>query len=202
MKSVSIGKAAVLALLTMVTVGSFVMLAEGRQGKTAENTSAGAPTATQVYIREHTFGGSNRPEYAIPSGNTSFKSYMDYRTITNRDSEQYALQEGCWTDDDGLRRYGDYYVVALGSYYADNIGDKFIITLEDGEEFAAIVGDFKADRHTDQTNRYTPMQNGGKNIIEFVVDTHTLDDTARQMGDISYIYGFGGNVRSIEREQS
>ena len=196
MKYVSTGKAALLALLTMVTVGSVVMIAE--TGK-SEDTCAGAPVVTAT-VQEHTFDGSNAPEYAIPSGNTAFKSYMDYRAITNKNSAQWALQTKCWTDKDGLRRKGDYYVVALGSYYADHIGDRFIVTLDTGVEIPVIVGDFKADRHTDQTNRYTLTEDGHKNILEFVVDTQALPEMARKMGDISYVSGFRGNVRSIERE--
>ena len=138
--------------------------------------------------------------YIVPEGDTSFKSYMDYRCITNQSSDQYKLQNDCWTDADGLRRYGDDYVIAIGSYYADSIGDRLDITLDSGEEFTAIVGDFKADIHTDKTNRFTRMENGNKNVIEFVVDTDALDSTARRMGDISYISGFSGNVESIVAE--
>lgn len=198
MKSVSMGKAFVLALLTMVTIGSAVMMAENEKN-TGEDTGAGAPVVTAV-VQEHTFDGSNAPEYAVPSGNTSFKSYMDYRAITNKNSAQWDLQTKCWTDKDGLRRKGDYYVVALGSYYADHIGDRFIVTLDTGVEIPVIVGDFKADKHTDATNRYTLTEDGRKNILEFVVDTQSLPEMARKMGDISYVSVFRGNVRSIERE--
>lgn len=199
MKSVSMGKVAVLTLLSMVTVGACVMMANSDKDN-SEETCAGAAVTTYdvAYVAEHSFGGSNAPEYAIPGGNTSFKSYMDFRMITNESSEQYKLQEDCWTDEAGLRRYGDDYVIALGSYYADHIGQRFTITLDNGDTFNAVVGDFKADVHTDRTNRYTPMSDGGKNIIEFVVDTHCLASKARKMGDISYIGGFHGNVQSIE----
>lgn len=198
LKSVSMGKAVVLALLTMVTIGSAVMMAENEKN-TGEDTGAGAPVVTAT-VQEHKFDGSNAPEYAIPSGNTSFKSYMDYRAITNKNSAQWDLQTKCWTDKDGLRRKGDYYVVALGSYYADHIGDRFIVTLDTGVEIPVIVGDLKADKHTDATNRYTLTEDGRKNILEFVVDTQSLPEMARKMGDISYVSGFRGNVRSIERE--
>ena len=198
LKSVSMGKAVVLALLTMVTIGSAVMMAENEKN-TGEDTGAGAPVVTAT-VQEHNFDGSNSPEYAIPSGNTSFKSYMDYRAITNKNSAQWDLQTKCWTDKDGLRRKGDYYVVALGSYYADHIGDRFIITLDTGVEIPVIVGDLKADKHTDATNRYTLTEDGRKNILEFVVDTQSLPEMARKMGDVSYVSGFRGNVRSIERE--
>ena len=137
-------------------------------------------------------------EYSVPLGDTSFKSYMSWKAITNTDSNQYKLQKSCWTDKKGLRRYNQDYVIALGSYYADYIGERFTITLDTGKSFTAVVGDFKADKHTDDTNKYTPMENGGKNVIEFIVDTSELDSTARKMGDISYA-GFKGNVESIER---
>ena len=74
------------------------------------------------------------------------------------------------------------------------------MTLDTGVEIPVIVGDFKADKHTDATNRYTLTEDGRKNILEFVVDTQSLPEMARKMGDISYVSGFRGNVRSIEKE--
>lgn len=197
MNKISAGKLAALTLFAAVTIGSICMVVNSTD-KT-EDTCAGAPVVTAT-VQEHIFDGSNAPEYAVPSGNTSFKSYMDYRAITNKNSSQWDLQTKCWTDKDGLRRKGDYYVVALGSYYADHIGDRFIVTLDTGVEIPVIVGDFKADKHTDATNRYTLTEDGRKNILEFVVDTQQLPEMARKMGDISYVSGFRGNVRSIERE--
>ncbi len=135
--------------------------------------------------------------YLIPSGNTSFKSYMDYRSITDIHSAQYKLQDDCWTDENGLRRCGDDYVIAVGSYYADCIGDRLEITLDSGVTFTAVVGDFKADAHTDKTHRYVLMENGNKNVVEFVVDVDALPHEARRMGDISYISGFNGDIDSI-----
>lgn len=137
--------------------------------------------------------------YSIPDGDTSFKSYMDYRTITNKSSSQYKLQEKAWTDDEGLRRINDDYIIALGTFYADKIGRRVRITLDTGESFTAIVGDFKANCHTDNTNRYTSAGNGSKNVVEFIVDTHKMNKKPKQMGDISYCYGMKGNVQSIER---
>lgn len=136
----------------------------------------------------------------VPGGDTSFKSYMDYRCITNRESAQYKLQQICTTDTDGLRRTtGGDYVIAVGSYYSDTVGDRFRITTEAGE-FCATVGDLKADAHTNRTHQYTAMDNGMKNVIEFVVDVDTLDETAKVMGDISYAGDkFEGNVERIEK---
>lgn len=140
-----------------------------------------------------------RHMYDVPEGDTSFKSYMDYRCITNTDSAQYRLQQQCYTDTDGLRRTesGDY-TIALGSYYASRIGDRYRIELDGGRVFYATVGDFKADRHTDALNQYTEAGNGSKNVVEFIVDTDDLSPYTREMGDISYS-DFYGNIESIER---
>lgn len=162
-----------------------------------EKVEAGA--MTEVTIEERNFDSPKPVEYGVPTGNTSFKSYMDWECITNTASRQYKLQEECYTDCDGLRKHGDDYCVALGSYYADYIGERFRVTLDSGDSFTAVVGDFKADRHTDSVHRYTPMNDGGKNVIEFIVDTDELDSMARKMGDISFISGFKGNVSTIER---
>lgn len=139
--------------------------------------------------------------YEIPSGDTTFKSYMSYKAITNTRSAQYKLQQKCWTDDEGLRRLDDDYVIALGTYYADYIGERFKITLDTGESFTGVVGDFKANKHTDSKHQYYDCGNGKKNVVEFVVDTRELNRKARRMGDISYIQGFKGNIKSIEKEE-
>ena len=136
----------------------------------------------------------------VPEGDTSFKTYMDYHCITNKASAQYKLQQICCTDANGLRRTnGGDYVIAVGSFYSSTVGDRFKITT-DGGEFYATVGDLKADAHTNSTHQYTAMEDGMKNVIEFVVDVDELDGMARRMGDISYIGGkFDGNITGIER---
>ena len=116
----------------------------------------------------------------------SFKTYMDYRTITNKASSQYKLQQECWTDKNGFRRYEDCYVVALGTYYSEQAGKKFTIEFEDGGVIDVIVGDIKDDKHTDKFNQYIPM-NG--NIVEFIVDVKKIQDLPKRMGDMSHTDG-------------
>ena len=136
----------------------------------------------------------------VPSGDTSFKAYMDYRTIADTDTPQYELQQHCWTDCDGFRRQTDDYVIALGSYYGTEIGDRFEITLDTGTKFTAILGDQKANRDTDPNHQYTPVSDENmKNVIEFIVDTQKISRTSRQLGDMSNSYGFSGNITSIEK---
>lgn len=159
---------------------------------------AAQQTETVVSVVKQAAPVSVEAGVEVPDGDTSFKAYMDWRCITNTRSDQYKLQLECWTDDQGLRRHGDDYVIALGTFYADRIGERYKITLDSGVTFTATVGDFKADKDTDSSNMYTPMQGSAKNVIEFVVDTPELPATARRMGDISYA-GFEGDVERMVR---
>jgi|InofroStandDraft_1065614.scaffolds.fasta_scaffold05138_5 hypothetical protein len=127
------------------------------------------------------------------SSNTGFKSYMDYRAITNKRSDQYQFQQEAITDENGFRVYDDCKMVAMGTYYVDKIGDKFRITLEDDTVFYAIAGDVKSDLHTD-----TKHQHKNGNIVEFIVDTQEISKTCKKMGDMSYA-GLNGKIKSIEK---
>lgn len=140
----------------------------------------------------------------IPTCNTEFKTYMDYRCITDKTSAQYELQQFAWTDEDGFRRIGDDYIVAMGTYYAENVGDRFKITLDTDNQITVIIGDIKQDVHTDYFNQYTPIydENGiffSGNVLEFIVDTDVLPKIPRRLGTVSYFDNLKGNIKSIER---
>lgn len=140
----------------------------------------------------------------IPTCNTEFKTYMDYRCITDKTSAQYELQQFAWTDEDGFRRIGDDYIVAMGTYYAENVGCRFKITLDTDNEITVIIGDIKQDAHTDYFNQYTPIydENGiffSGNVLEFIVDTDVLPKVPRRLGTVSYFDYLKGNIKSIER---
>lgn len=123
-----------------------------------------------------------------------FKSYMDYRTITNQSSKQWELQQQAETDEEGFRKYDGKYMVAVGSYYAKECGKELEITLDSGIVIEAIVSDLKQDRHTDESNMFVP-KNG--NIVEFIVDTKKLSKQSLKMGDVSYS-GLPGSIISIK----
>lgn len=127
--------------------------------------------------------------------NGSFKAYMDFRAITNTSSKQYELQRIAYTNENGFRMIESDYMVAVGSFYTENIGDRFYIKLENGKEFTVIIGDIKQDRHTDDTGRF--VESNG-NILEFIIDTTIMNKQAIRMGDISYA-GFEGGIVNIER---
>lgn len=138
----------------------------------------------------------------IPDMNTKMYTYMDYTCITNTSSTQHKLQQSAWTDENGLRRYGDDYMIAMGTYYAPECGIRYRITLDNGTMFTAIIGDVKDDSITDEYNMYTPYYGDEEvkaNVIEFIVDTPQLDSFARKMGTISMIDEFDAGIYSIER---
>lgn len=122
-----------------------------------------------------------------------FKTYMDYRKITDKTSKQWELQQHAWTEERGFRKIGEHFLVAVGTFYADEVGKELLIEFEDGQQIKAIVGDIKQDRHIDPTNRYVPI-NG--NIVEFIVDTKKLDPEVVRRGDVSLL-GLNGKIKSI-----
>ena len=144
----------------------------------------------------------NLVTYELPNLSTSFKTYMDYRCITDTDSMQYKLQQNAWTDEDGLRRLGEAYMVAMGTYYADECGKTFEITFDTDEKILVVVGDIKEDCHTDKTNRYSPVyDNNGNfisaNVLEFIVDTDVLSRHTKRLGTVEYCGNLQGNIVSI-----
>lgn len=143
----------------------------------------------KIKKREKTYS-----DMEVPNINNSFKPYMDYRTITNKESAQWKLQRKAQTDSKGFRTYNGRKMVAVGTYYADYIGKELLVVLENGMAINVVVGDFKDNRHTDKTNRYVPSD---KNMVEFIVDVNKIGSTSRKMGDMSYS-GFKGKIVAIK----
>lgn len=125
-----------------------------------------------------------------------FKSYMDYRTITDTKSPQYKLQQQA-NSVNGFRMLGGRYMVALGSAFG-KVGDHVTIVLESGVSIPCIIGDIKADHHTDSSNK-VHLSDGS--IIEFIVDTESLSSKIKLTGDCSYAehINLQGRVKSILR---
>ena len=135
----------------------------------------------------------------MPAAETGQKTFMDYRAITDTTSDQYHIQQRAWTDENGFRRYGDDYLVAMGTYYAEKCGKRFEITLENGTVFTAMIGDIKQDRHTDALHQHS---NG--NVLEFIVDDDVISDLCWYHGDMSFVDGvnFKGKIVSIKEIQA
>lgn len=131
----------------------------------------------------------------IPQGDCSSFLYMDYRAITDTSSKQWELQQVAWTDDQGFRRIGDDYCVALGTFYGQ-VGDRFRITTDRGNVYSVIQADAKG---WDSNGWYHVAGNGKINLVEFIVATEYLPNEVTVMGDCGVLDNIGGNVVKIER---
>lgn len=108
---------------------------------------------------------------------SSFKSYMDYRMITDITSAQWQLQQLAVTVD-GHRMIDDYILVAMASTYG-TVGDKLEITMESGTVIKVMLGDIKAG---------TSCEHSDTSMIEFIVDVNYMDPLINVLGnyDIKY----------------
>lgn len=127
---------------------------------------------------------------------TGFKSFMDYRTITDESSKQYELQDKyAYTGNYGIRMVDGRYCIALGSYFTSEIGQYVDLVLDTGVVVPCVLADQKDDEYTDDMN-VTTTHNGC--MSEFVVSTEDLGDAVKLYGDISYCNNiFNGNVIEV-----
>ena len=132
---------------------------------------------------------------SVPSVSRDFKSYTAYTALSRNSAQWKKIQTIAYSDTNGLRKVGDYYCVAMGSYYSTTLGDLFRITTNQGNVFEVILCDFKSDRHTNGTHQYTARN---QCITEFYVDYSCFNSAAKRAGSISAISGFGGKITSIE----
>ena len=119
-------------------------------------------------------------EYIVPEY-SGFKSFMSYR-LFGRNTLQYKLQQQATTDVQGFRKIEDYYIIAVGSCFDAQIGQRVDLKLKNGEVIKCVIGDQKADKDTDQSNMFS------KNncLSEFLVDIRTLNKTVKDRGDVSH----------------
>lgn len=137
---------------------------------------------------------AKQPNIVSLAAPSSFKSYMDYRTITNQGSYAYKLQQQAVTDENGLRKIDDYYCVAMGTHYG-KVGDKLYIETDEGACWKVILADIKSDKHTDSTNSYT-LSNGC--MMEFIVDTRQMPGSIKRSGTVNGL-GFQGNITVVKK---
>lgn len=140
--------------------------------------------------------GQNVP---IPTLSTVRKQCTDYRHYNIAGSPHNRLQQAAWTDSIGCRRFNNDYIVALGTFYTEKIGDRFEITLANGNVFTVIFGDSKADKDTDSTHMYAPCplygtDEPGANLLEFIIDEDIMAKECYEYGGIDYYEDFRSDV--------
>lgn len=131
----------------------------------------------------------------VPKHN-NFKSYMGYQSITCKASKQYKLQQKAKTGKYGIRTVKGRYLIAMGTYYTKNVGDKFDIKLSDGTILKCMIGDIKSDRHTD-TKRQKQKYDGS--IIEFISDPAKMPANVKRAGSYTACKKFSGSIKEIRK---
>ncbi|MDE6853086.1 MAG: hypothetical protein K2J67_11500, partial [Lachnospiraceae bacterium] len=121
----------------------------------------------------------------------SFKSYESYHLLRY---SQGRLQRKAYTDENGLRKVGNRYCIAMGSYYTTRIGCKIDLLMSDGDVVKCILADQKSDRHTDSRHQ---IHRSDGSLVEFVVDKYKLASKVKRHGDISQISQFKQSVRKV-----
>lgn len=121
----------------------------------------------------------------ICSANT-FKSWMDYQSITDRSSDQWDLQQEAVTDKNyGFRMIDGYILVAMGSEYGP-VGTKYLIEFDDGKVINAMIGDIKHEGCTSKPDG---------SMIEFIIDTEVLPKSIMKSGNFNDL--FKGSIKVI-----
>lgn len=132
----------------------------------------------------------------VPSKN-AFKSYMDYRKVTNKKSNQYKQRLEAYTNELGLRMYEGRYCIAVGTYYAKEIGTKLDVFMENGSILQCVVGEFKDDGDTDVNNQ---QHKDDDSVIEFIIDEKIISKKVIKNGTVSALGGdFEGEIDYIRR---
>lgn len=133
-------------------------------------------------------------DYEVSEYASSFKSYMDYRSLTDTSSKQYEMQQEAYTDANGLRKIDEHFCVAMGTYYGE-VGDILHIETDEGASWTVILSDIKSDVHTDSTHRYTVANNC---MMEFIVDTYNLASDVELLGTVNSL-GFQGKICKVTK---
>lgn len=102
----------------------------------------------------------------IPYPHSDFKTYMYANAVTDTTSAQYQLISQAYVGDYGIMMVDGCYLVAMGTAYANYIGQKYQVTFETGQIIDVMIGDVKQDIHTDQYNS-AGAANG--DLLEFIV---------------------------------
>lgn len=113
------------------------------------------------------------------------KKWLDYRCYGGH-TRQAKLQKYCITDSFGFREVDGCYCIAVGSRFKTEIGQRLDLVLKNGTVIPCVMGDQKADIHTDSTNTFS---NTTRNLCcsEFIVSMGNLEHEARYRGDASFV---------------
>lgn len=177
----------------------------------AANSQQVEPEPAAVKEEEILQANAIFPQEPLPEGHTNVISGMPYTTITDKKSEQWALQLQAFTGKYGIRSYFDgdriYFLAAMGSAYGRTIGDAFRVTLKCGTVMYVMLGEFKDDGTDPNFFGHPTTHADGYDVtcvLEFIYDAKHINSKALQAGNFCNIecfgglHGYGGDIVKIE----
>lgn len=141
------------------------------------------PVAMEEQVVEEASTPVRYSNVITPYAHSDFKTYMYASAITNTASAQYQLISRAYVGDYGIMMVDGCYLVAMGTAYANYIGQKYQVTFETGQVINVMIGDVKQDIHTDQYNS-AGIANG--DLLEFIVSQPPQEVTT--MGSYNVIF--------------
>lgn len=151
----------------------------------AENTKLWATVTT---LQEEIAAIKSMPQYIYRDvcSVSTFKSYMDFRTITNHSSTQWKLQQVATTEPNyGMRMIDNKYIMVAMSAQYGPVGTKYLISFDSGKSINAIVGEQKQE----------PCQASDSSMIEFIIDVAITPKSILRSGNFNDV--FQGSITSI-----
>lgn len=140
----------------------------------------------------------------VPQG-YFFKSLEPRSAISNSSTQGQFINTWGYVDENGLYRCGgetdlgipeDYYLVAMGQYYAKYVGQKFRITTDTGNVFYVAIGDFKGWHDTHDNYR---VGNDCNDIVEFICNWSNMNTSIKSAGSANVYMPLNGSISRIER---
>lgn len=142
---------------------------------------------------------SNTPtpsSQTIPAhSHSTFKSYMAWTALSPSSPQGKLCAKATKDNNTAIMMYEGRYLVALGKAYGGPIGEKIDVVMESGKVIPVMVGDWKANIHTDQHNSTTTHDGS---IIEFIVSSNKEAAQAVN-GSGNYNVIFPGKVKEFRK---
>lgn len=133
---------------------------------------------------------------------SGLKRWENYKSITSTSSLQYKIVNSpkAYTGPDtGFRMMDGRFLIAVGTGIAPSCGPYIDVFLENGTIIPCIVGEIKADAHTDPSTHIFTLSGGDNHdCTEFLIDSAKLEELqqknpnsgpgmVRTTGDASYL---------------
>lgn len=179
-------------LILSLLINLIFLIPPQKTSNASQDNEVVAIDETELSNGSSSVGEPVTPEYEtmpICSTSSTFKSWMDYRKITNTSTRQWRYQQIATTDEYGFRTVDGYYMVAMAKQYGP-VGTKYIITFSGGQTMPVIIGDLKAN---------TTCQHPDGSMIEMIVDSETMPSNVKRSGNYnSMISGTITEIRKVE----